>query len=185
MWNSATAKEVDTVARADVISATAITKRRECMKARIMLLAQYPPNCCKQLAGNAIIMIARIIVVLNVKEALGQVSLVEKWPFQAQFQSIMFHIYPPSNPLFLRVTAFGQSLGTLLRRALLSEFLPQMSCICIWFVFYLDKAWARFPDGHTVISLRVCSTDGSFPSSTIFQARRWIREFGLHFTLRL
>ena len=54
-----------------------------------------------------------------------------------------------------------------------------MSCICIWFVFYLDKAWARFPDGHTVIFLRVCSTDGSFPSSTILQARRWIRGFRL------
>ena len=42
---SVTAKEVDTVARADIISATAITKRRECMKAKNMLLDKYPPNC--------------------------------------------------------------------------------------------------------------------------------------------
>ena len=38
--------------------------------------------------------------------------LVEKWPFRASFQSIMSQIYDPSNPLFPRDTAFGQTMST-------------------------------------------------------------------------
>ena len=43
---------------------------------------------------------------------LDRVSLVEKWPFWASFQSIMSQIFDPSNPLFPRDTAFGQTMGT-------------------------------------------------------------------------
>ena len=46
------------------------------------------------------------------KRGLDRVSLVEKWPFRASFQSIMSQIFDPSNPLFPRDTAFGQTMGT-------------------------------------------------------------------------
>ena len=82
----------------------------------------------------------------NAAIAGGWISLVEKWPFRASFKSIMSQIYDPSNPLFSRDMAFGQTMGT--HSPLPLAHFPNIRIsLQIFFLQGFSLRWAHFSQG--------------------------------------